>query len=116
MTASVALDPLGSHVPLAGVGVLERGHASELPWVLTSVQEEDVVSCDVETLVEAVDLPDLLLDVSGGLLVDWAPGEQFVLKWCLGVRDKILAGGGGLIPEQGLSTAHLGCALPKWGI
>merc|ERR1711970_575228 len=27
-----------------------------------------------------VDLPDLLLDVSGGLLVDRAPGEQFVLN------------------------------------
>ena len=61
--ACVALDVGGVHGRLRGRWVLQLTHGSILPWILTTVQEEDVVSLDVEATVEFVGLVSSCLDL-----------------------------------------------------
>ena len=51
VSTRITLDIDSCHVSLSGVWMLDLRHSCILPWVLTSVEEEDVVSPDVETTI-----------------------------------------------------------------
>lgn len=56
MSTSVTLDVSSFHRALSSSGVLKIAHSGELPWILASIDEEDVVSFNIEATVMLVGL------------------------------------------------------------
>ena len=54
MAASVTVNVLSMHGALSGMWVPEFPHGGELPRVLTSIKEEDVIATDIEATVKSV--------------------------------------------------------------
>ena len=59
MSASIALDVLHIHRALCRFRVAQLAHGCVLPGILTSIQEENVVSSNVEAAVKLVSLLSL---------------------------------------------------------
>lgn len=64
VSTCVTLNVGNSHSLLGRVGVAELAHGRILPWVLATVQEEDVVTLDIEATIEPVGVVSLGLDLS----------------------------------------------------
>ena len=64
VSAGVTLNVLNTHSSLSSICVSELTHSSELPGVLTAVDESDIVATDVKATIELVSLLRAVLDLS----------------------------------------------------
>ena len=63
MRTGVTLDVLHAHCALSGLWIAQLAHGSVLPWIFAAVQEENIVSADIETAIKLVSLLCLRLNL-----------------------------------------------------